>query len=102
MENEIKKLNATYEKLRIECDELAKKHDVVLINNQQLEDQLREEKFLTQEAEEMRAHLAQKKTELESMLADYEQRMEENEEQTTHLTAEKQKLRNQIEVMEEQ
>lgn len=53
MEEEIKKLNASHEKLRIEYDELAKKNNAVLINNKQLEDQLREEKFLTQEAEEV-------------------------------------------------
>ena len=56
MEEEIKKLNASYEKLRIEYDELAKKNNVVLVNNKQLEDQLREEKFLTQEAEEVMQH----------------------------------------------
>ena len=56
MEEEIKKLNASYEKLRIEYDELAKKNNVVLVNNKQLEDQLREEKFLTQEAEEVIQH----------------------------------------------
>ena len=53
MEEEIKKLNTGYEKLRIEYDELAKKNDVVLLDNKMLEDQLREEKFLTQEAEEV-------------------------------------------------
>lgn len=53
MEEEIKKLNANYEKLKVEHDELAKKNEAVLINNKQLEDQLREEKFLTQEAEEV-------------------------------------------------
>ena len=53
MEDEIKKLNASYEKLRIERSELEKKNMAVLLDNRQLEDQLREEKFLTQEAEEV-------------------------------------------------
>lgn len=53
MEDEIKKLNASYEKLRIEHSELEKKNMAVLLDNRQLEDQLREEKFLTQEAEEV-------------------------------------------------
>ena len=53
MEEEIKKLNANYEKLKIEHNEIAKKNEAVLISNKQLEEQLREEKFLTQEAEEV-------------------------------------------------
>ena len=57
MEEEIKKLNTGYEKLRIDYDELAKKNDVVLLDNKMLEDQLREEKFLTQEAEEVHVHV---------------------------------------------
>ena len=53
MENEIKKLHTSFEKLRIEYDDLEKKNMAVLLDNKQLEDQLREEKFLTQEAEEV-------------------------------------------------
>ena len=53
MEEEIKKLHSVYDKLKMEHDELAKRNEVVLVNNKQLEDQLREEKFLTQEAEEV-------------------------------------------------
>ena len=53
MEEEIRKLTGNYEKLRIEYDELAKQNNAVLVNSKQLEEQLREEKFLTQEAEEV-------------------------------------------------
>lgn len=119
MEEEIKKLNAIYEKLKIEHDEIAKKNEAVLINNKQLEDQLREEKFLTQEAEEvtklglwfekifvfllqMRDMLAQKKSELENLLGEYEQRLEDIDEQNQQLGAERTKLKNQIQEMEEQ
>lgn len=84
MEEEIKRLNDRFEKVRAEegetfmshfCvsssspslqlkgeyQEMTKKSESVLQENQRLEDQLREEKFLTQEAEEMRNLLAQKK-----------------------------------------
>ena len=53
MEEENKKLHVVYDKLKLEYDDLAKKNDVVLLNNKQLEDQLREEKYVTQEAEEV-------------------------------------------------
>ena len=53
MEEEIRKLTGNYEKLRIEYDELAKKNNAVLVSSKQLEEQLREEKYLTQEAEEV-------------------------------------------------
>lgn len=53
MEDEIKKLHISFDKLKVDHDELAKRNEVVLVNNKQLEDQLREEKFLTQEAEEV-------------------------------------------------
>ena len=53
MEDEIKKLSMSFEKLRIEYSELEKKNMAVILDNKQLEDQLREEKYLTQEAEEV-------------------------------------------------
>lgn len=53
MEDEIKKLHTYYEKLKIEYSDLEKKNMAVLLDNKQLEDQLREEKYLTQEAEEV-------------------------------------------------
>ena len=74
----------------------------VLLENQRLEDSLREEKFLTQEAEEMRNILAQKKLELESMIQDAEGRLEEQEEVTAQMQAEKSKLKNEIQGLEEQ
>lgn len=70
--------------------------------NQRLEDQLREEKFLTQEADEMRNMLAQKKLELESLLQDSETKAEEMEELSQALKAEKAKLNGAIQQLEEQ
>ena len=77
-------------------------HSQVLLENQRLEDSLREEKFLTQEAEETRNILAQKKVELESMIQDAEARLEEQEEVNAALHAEKAKLNNAIQGLEEQ
>ena len=74
----------------------------VLLENQRLEDQLREEKFQTQEAEEVRNLLAQRKGELESMVQDMEARLEEQEEFNQVLQAEKDKLHNAIQGLEEQ
>lgn len=74
----------------------------VLLENQRLEDQLREEKFQTTEAEEMRNLLAQKKGELESMVQDMETRLEEQEEFNQLLQAEKTKLLNAIQGLEDQ
>lgn len=74
----------------------------VLLENQRLEDQLREEKFQTQEAEEVRNLLAQRKGELESMVQDMEARLEEQEEFNQVLQAEKEKLHNAIQGLEEQ
>ena len=73
-----------------------------IAESQRLEDQLREEKFLTQEAEEMRNMLAQKKLELESMLQDSENRTEEMEELNQALQAEKAKLQGTIQQLDEQ
>lgn len=61
MEEELKRLNERNDKLKFELGDFSKKNEQVLVENQRLEDQLREEKFLTQEAEEMRNILAQKK-----------------------------------------
>ena len=57
-----------HEKFKFEFSDLGKKHDQVLVENQRLEDQLREEKFLTQEAEEIRNLLSQNKSDLETEL----------------------------------
>lgn len=70
--------------------------------NQRLEDQLREEKFLTQEAEEMRNMLTQKKLELESMLQESETKAEEMEELNQAFQAEKAKLQGSIQQLDEQ
>ena len=70
--------------------------------NQRLEEQLREEKFLTQEAEEMKNMLTQKKLELESFLGDSETRAEELEELNQALQAEKTKLQSTIQQLDEQ
>lgn len=102
MEEEIKRLNDRFDKLKFEYGDMTKKNEQVLLENQNLEDQLREEKFLTQEAEEMRNLLSQKKTELESMIQDAESRLEEQEELNQALQAEKIKLQNAIQGLEEQ
>ena len=74
----------------------------VVLENQRLEDQLREEKFLTQEAEEMRNLLLQKKSELESLIQDAESRLEEQDELNQAMQSEKIKLQNVIQGLEEQ
>ena len=112
--------------IKFEYHDLGKKNESVLLENQRLEDQLREEKFLTQEAEEMRNLLAQKKvftpplltpsphsftppppppplqSELESLLADADARLDEQDEVNQALQAEKAKLHNAIQNLEEQ
>ena len=74
----------------------------VVLENQRLEDQLREEKFLTQEAEETRNLLLSKKSELESLIQDAEARLEEQDELNQAMQSEKIKLQNAIQGLEEQ
>ena len=57
---------------------------------------------MTQEAEEMRNLLLQKKSELEALIQDAESRLEEQDELNQHLQSEKIKLQNVIQGLEEQ
>ena len=77
-------------------------HSQMVSENQRLDDQLREEKFLTQEAEEVRNLLNAKKLELESMLQDAEARGDEMEEINQALQAEKAKLQSSVQALDEQ
>ncbi|CAI8034560.1 Myosin-10 [Geodia barretti] len=102
MEEEIKRLNDRHEKLKFEMEAIAKKNGQALSENQRLEEQLREEKYLTQEAEEMKNMLTQKKLEVESLLVDSESRTEELDELNHALQAEKAKLQAAIQQLDEQ
>lgn len=57
---------------------------------------------MTQEAEEMRNLLLQKKSELEGLIQDAESRLEEQDELNQALQSEKIKLQNVIQGLEEQ
>jgi len=102
MEEEAKRLTDRYDKLKLELGDLNKKNDQVLIENQNLEDQLREEKFLTQEVEEARNLLMQKKSELENFVMECETKLEEQEEQCLALQGDQERLKKVVRDLEEQ
>ncbi|XP_065898509.1 myosin-9-like [Dysidea avara] len=102
METEIKRLNDRYEKLQTDHDEMKNKNEQLNQEQVALQEELAEEKFMSQEAEEMRNLLSAKKAELENMLVESEAALEQEEERVHNLNTDKAKLQLTITNLEEQ
>jgi myosin protein heavy chain len=101
-EAELKQVSDVLAKLKVDHDDLEKKHQQAIEEKNALQEQLQAEVELCNEAEEGRIRLAARKQELEEILHDMEQRMEEEEERIASIANEKKKLQVTVQDLEEQ
>jgi myosin protein heavy chain len=101
-EAELKQVSERFEKLRTDHDDLEKQHKAVLEEKLMLAEKLQAEQEVSNEAEEARVRLAQRKQELEEILHEMEQRIEEEDERINTVNNEKKKLQTAVQDLEDQ
>ncbi|XP_064606783.1 myosin-10-like [Liolophura sinensis] len=101
-DDELKKVKEAYDKQKGEAEEIEKKYVQTIAEKNILSEQLQAEAELCAEAEEARARLELKKTELEEMLHELELRTEEEEERNIALQEERKKMQLAVHDLEEQ